>query len=126
MLCENGSSGRVDVIGAAINECGLALGDLGESGGGKEREVEKGGYLIRGSLEAETSAAWSASTTRRLLIWREPLRGEGAATLEYKVPRRRRSRFTTRQKARLLAFPSSDDSNRIIAPRSRARNVKYT
>lgn len=63
LCCENGSSVRVrtDEIGAAINECGLPLWDLGEGGWGRERRVEEGGYLIRGSLEAETSFAWPTS-----------------------------------------------------------------
>ena len=61
LCCENESSVRTDQIGAAINQCGLPLWDLGEGGGGRERRVEGGGYLIRGSLEAETSSALPTS-----------------------------------------------------------------
>lgn len=46
VCCGNGSGGRgAGEIGAAINECGLALRDLGEGGGGRTREGHRGRRL---------------------------------------------------------------------------------
>lgn len=80
----------------------VPLWDLGEGGGGRERRVKGGGYLIRGSLEAWNFVRVADVGPRGGSIY-----GGGRArervptTLEYKVPRRWRRRFTPRQNPRL-------------------------